>query len=142
MKKNEEKKKTSSVLKVASTKKKASIGKRNKQRGNEYERRIANELNELGFDVVTSRSESKTTDNNKVDLIDRSNKLPVQIQLKRSIATPSYFKIREDTTVPDEQFCLIWNKQRNVNGRFLSTGECVILDKKMFYELIKHYANE
>ena len=58
-------------------------GKYCREKGNNYERKIAKELNELGFDVVTSRSESKNTDNNKVDLIDKSNKLPLNIQLKK-----------------------------------------------------------
>lgn len=108
MKKNEGKKTRNVKLENYSpNKKKVSIGKRNKQRGNEYERRIAKELTEIGFDVVTSRSESKSADANKVDLIDRSDKLPCKIQLKRSISTPSYFKIREESTVPNEEFCLI-----------------------------------
>lgn len=107
MKKSGEKKTKSVVSKTASTKKKASLGKRNRQRGNEYERRIANEMNDLGFEMVTSRSESKRTDDNKVDLIDLSNRCPVQIQIKRTTSTPQYFKIREETTVPNENFALI-----------------------------------
>jgi len=121
-------------------KKKASLGKRNRQRGNEYERRIAKELNDIGFQVVTSRSESKRADDNKIDLIDLSNKLPVQLQLKRVTSTPQYFKIREESTVPNRNFALLWNKQKNVNGRFMSEGEVVILDKLMFYQLIAPYA--
>lgn len=121
-------------------KKRASLGKRNRQRGNEYERRIAKELNDIGFQVVTSRSESKRADDNKIDLIDLSNKLPVQLQLKRVTSTPQYFKIREESTVPNKNFALLWNKQKNVNGRFMSEGEIVILDKEMFYQLIAPYA--
>ena len=121
-------------------KKRSSLGKRNRQRGNEYERRIAKELNDIGFQVVTSRSESKRADDNKVDLIDLSNKLPVQLQLKRVTSTPQYFKIREESTVPNRNFALLWNKQKNVNGRFMSEGEVVILDKEMFYQLIAPYA--
>lgn len=121
-------------------KKKSSLGKRNRQRGNEYERRIAKELNDIGFQVVTSRSESKRADDNKVDLIDLSNKLPVQLQLKRVTSTPQYFKIREESTVPNRNFALLWNKQKNVNGRFMSEGEVVLLDKEMFYQLIAPYA--
>lgn len=138
MKKNAKNSTNSSDVK----KKKSSLGKRNKQRGNEYERRIANELNELGFNMVTSRSESKRTDDNKVDLIDLSNKLPCAIQLKRTTSTPSYFKIREESTVPNESFVLIWNKQKNVNDRFLSEGEVAILDKSFFYKLLKKYIDE
>ena len=141
MRKSEPRKKNSNTSK-ATSKKRSSLGKRNKQRGNEYERRIAKELNELGFNIVTSRSESKRTDDNKVDLIDLNNLLPCSLQLKRTSSTPSYFKIREETTVPNKSFVIIWNKQKNVNGRFMSEGECVIIDKLLFYELIKPYAHE
>jgi len=107
MKKSEEKKTKSVVSRTALTRSKTSLGRRNKNRGSEYERRIAKELTDLGFDVVTSRSESKSMDANKVDLIDRSNKCPVKIQLKRTSATPNYFKIREESTIPNKEFALI-----------------------------------
>jgi len=144
MKKSEEKKtkkeKPKNSINSLGVKKKASLGKRNRQRGNEYERRIAKELNDIGFQVVTSRSESKRADDNKIDLIDLSNKLPVQLQLKRVTSTPQYFKIREESTVPNRNFALLWNKQKNVNGRFMSEGEVVLIDKEMFYQLIAPYA--
>jgi hypothetical protein len=111
MKRSEEKKlkkeKPKNSTNSLGVKKKTSLGKRNRQRGNEYERRIAKELNDIGFQVVTSRSESKRADDNKVDLIDLSNKLPVQLQLKRVTSTPQYFKIREESTVPNKNFALL-----------------------------------
>ena len=121
--------------------KRRGLGARNKARGNEYECRIAKELRELGFTgVVTARSESKRTDNNKVDLIDTNHQLPFNIQLKRTVNTPQYFKIREESTVDPKSFVLIWNKQEKANVNFLSVGEAVIMDKETFYDLIKHYA--
>ena len=88
--------------------KKKRTGAYNKRRGNQYETRIAKELRDLGFNgVVTSRSESKRTDDNKIDLIDTENKLPCFIQLKRTINTPQYFKIREESTVDYSKFVLI-----------------------------------
>lgn len=51
--------------------------KRNRARGNDYERKIARELRELGFPgVVTSRAESKSMDDKKIDLIDKDDLLP------------------------------------------------------------------
>lgn len=88
----------------------AKIGKQNKQRGNNFERQIVKELRELGFqNVVTSRSESKSTDDNKVDIIDKDKKLPfdMQIQTKKTSSTPSYFSIREQSTVDNESFVII-----------------------------------
>ena len=120
--------------------KRRGLGARNKARGNEYECRIAKELRELGFTgVVTSRSESKRTDDNKIDLIDTEHQLPFNIQLKRTQTTPQYFKIREESTVDPESFVLIWNKQEKANINFLSVGEVVMMDKKAFYKLIKQF---
>ena len=87
-------------------KKKKSIGARNKRRGNDYERKIVNELKDLGFkDVVTSRKESKSTDDGKIDIVDKSNKLPCEIQIKRTI--PQYFAIRDESIAPKDKFCII-----------------------------------
>ena len=121
--------------------KKRGMGARNKAKGNEYERKIAKELRDLGFTgVVTSRSESKTVDNNKIDLIDTENKLPCFIQLKRTVNTPQYFKIREESTVDPEKFCLIWNRQEKANVNFMSVGEVVMVPKSLFYQLIEPYS--
>lgn len=86
------------------------IGKQNKQRGSNFERQIAKELRELGFQgCVTSRSESKSVDDNKVDIIDKNKELPfdMQIQTKKTSSTPSYFGIREQSTVNNDTFVII-----------------------------------
>lgn len=106
MKKNEQKKSSDvSEKQQKSRKRSASYSK---TKGNRYEQQIAKELRELGFSgVKTSRSESKTVDNNKVDIIDTENKLPIQIQLKKTQNIPNYFKIRDESTVNPEDFCVI-----------------------------------
>lgn len=120
--------------------KKRRTGAFNRNRGNAFERKIANELRELGFTgVKTSRSESKSMDNNKVDLFDPERKLPLGIQLKKTIATPSYFKIRKESTWDNETFCLIWSKQESGEVNMKTVGECVIIPKELFYKLIKSY---
>ena len=120
--------------------KKKRSGSYNKNRGNEYERKIAKELKELGFNTVTSRSESKRTDDNKIDIIDLDSNLPCFIQLKRTIQTPNYLNIREESSVDNEKFVIIWSKQEKKEVNICSKGEIVLMDKKLFYELIKPYA--
>lgn len=113
-----------------------------KNKGSRYEQQIAKELRELGFTgCKTSRSESKTTDDNKVDIIDTENKLPCSIQLKKTQVTPSYFAIRSQSTVDPETFCVIWNKQEKKETNICSVGECVMIDKQFFYKLIKNYVD-
>ena len=132
---------------MAKSKSETSKPKRNRRgasarrRGHAYETQICKELNEIGFDCVTSRSESKSTDDNKIDIIDKSNKLPCYIQIKRTQTTPQYFKIRSESTVPKNKFAIMWNKQVAKEVNICSDGECVIMDKQLFYELIKPYAD-
>lgn len=112
-----------------------------RRKGNAYEVQIAKELTDLGFDCVTSRKESKSTDDNKVDIIDKSNKLPCSIQLKKTQTIPQYFKIRSESTVDPSKFVIIWNKQVAKDVNVCSAGEMVMMDKSLFYELIKPYVN-
>lgn len=117
--------------------------KNNKRRGSDYERQIAKELREIGFEgVVTSRSESKAMDDMKIDLIDKENKLPFYSQIKRCIKYPNYIEIRKQCPLKDKEFVLFWNIQKATDSTFRSDGEVVILDKNFFYKLIKNHKYE
>ena len=99
-------------------------------------------LRNLGFtDVVTSRSESKSMDDKKVDLVDRSGKLPCYIQLKNTVNTPQYHAIKKECPLKDKPFIVIWNKQVKKEKVFGSAGEVVIMDKDFFYELLSKLIN-
>lgn len=116
-------------------------GSYNRNRGHRAEQKIVNELKELGFTgVVSSRQESKSADDNKIDIIDKENKLPCNIQIKHTLQTPNYFAIREETTTPKEDFCIIWDKQKKCDTNIVTVGTAVIMDKKLFYKLIKPHA--
>lgn len=122
-------------------KKKRNI-KSNKRRGSDYERQIAKELREFGYDMVTSRSESKAMDDMKIDLIDKSNTFPAYCQIKRTIKYPNFIEIEKSCPLKDKEMILFWNVQRATDSTFRSDGELVIMNKKFFYELLnayKHY---
>lgn len=88
-------------------KKKRNI-KANKRRGSDYERKIAKELREMGYEsVVTSRSESKSIDDAKVDLIDKNNELPCYFQLKRVMKYPNYLAIDKECGLKDKPLVLL-----------------------------------
>ena len=126
--------------KTTSQKRKTGAYCRNK--GHRYETKIAQELRNLGFrDVVTSRSESKSMDDKKVDLVDRSGKLPCYIQLKNTVNTPQYHAIKKECPLKDKPFIVIWNKQVKKEKVFGSAGEVVIMDKDFFYELLSKLIN-
>ena len=118
-------------------------GAYNRIRGHRAEQQIVNELKELGFiGVKSSRSESKSADDNKIDIVDTKNQLPCFIQIKHTLSTPQYFTIREESTVPNNKFCIIWDKQKRCKTNIVTVGSAVIMDKELFYELIKPYAKE
>lgn len=111
-----------------------------RNKGNRYEAQVVKELKELGYTgVKTSRSESKSADDNKVDIVDTEHKLPVNLQLKKTQSIPSYFKIRSESTVDPKTFAIMWNKQEKKEKNICSVGECVIISKELFYELLKMY---
>lgn len=131
------KKEIDDIIKDEKPKRKRSTSySRNK--GNAYERQIVNELKELGFaGCVTARSESKSMDNKKVDIIDTEGKLPCYLQLKKTQNTPSYAKIKDDSGLTDKPFCLIWNMQEKKEVNCVSKGEIVMIPKEFFYELLR-----
>lgn len=121
-------------------KKKKRSSKYSRTKGHSYEVKIAKELRDLGYaGIVTSRSESKSTDDNKVDLIDKDGKLPCYVQLKSTQATPSYYSIKKACTFNDKPFVIIWNKQEKKEVNICSVGELAMIPKDFFYELLKLY---
>lgn len=126
-------------------KKKRRSGSYVKSKGKNYELQIAKELKACGYpNIVTSRSESKNTDDMKIDLIDKDNKLPVYIQIKKTKNTPNYFKIEEGCPLKDKPFVIFWSKQEVKEGQLnmSNKGEVVIIPKDFFYTLLKSYTNE
>ena len=117
-------------------------GSYNRTRGIRAEQKVVNELKTLGFDkIMSSRQGSKATDDNKVDILDTENQLPfgMNIQIKHQIPYPQYFKIREQSTVPNESFVILWDKQEAKEKNIITVGRCAIMDIELFYKLIKFY---
>lgn len=112
-------------------------------RGNNYERKIVNELKEIGFkDVVTSRAESRNMDARKVDVFGKS--LPIHIQCKTTkdnFKVADYYNENEEFFPGDKPLVIIHNKTKKVNTKFMSQGEFVYLKKSDFYKLIEMINN-
>lgn len=104
------------------------MSKKNKSKGNRYELQICNELKDLGFkDCVTSRSESRNRDNQKVDLCN-TGFLNVQCKFYDS-NQPNFRKVLGE--MPEED---------NTNVVFHKTRykkDIVVMYKEDFYKLIK-----
>lgn len=85
--------------------------KRSKRRGSGLELSVIKDLNDIGYsNLKTSRSESRTADNNKIDIVSLDNSLPVNIQCKYTQTTPNYFGIEEECSDKSKPFVVIWKK--------------------------------
>lgn len=107
-----------------------------RRRGHDYERLIAKELKEMGFDVVTARSESRNMDNKGIDIF---GNIPFHIQCKLSKDRPNYHNLITSPLLQDEvKSLVVFHKlATKSHKRFMTQGEYVTMTKKQFYELIE-----
>lgn len=114
------------------------IGKRSRNRGHAYERKIVNELKNItgDEDLCTSRSESKKLDNMKIDIADPNNTLSFYCQIKSTQQTPQIKKINLEVGKKDKPLVIFWNAQESRDAKQISVGEYCILPKEFFYKLI------
>ena len=102
-------------------------GKASRAKGHKYEVKICSELRAMGFEAVTSRSESKRLDDAGVDCV---TNLPFHFQMKATEATPPYCKLLPK--MPDDKTRVILHKMNN-------KPEIAVLLKKDFYMIMKAY---
>ena len=114
------------------------IGKRSRNRGHAYERKIVNELKNItgDEDLCTSRSESKKLDDMKIDIADPNNTLSFYCQIKSTQQTPQIKKINLEVGKKDKPLVIFWNAQESRDAKQISVGEYCILRKEFFYKLI------
>lgn len=60
----------------------------------------------MGFEVVTSRMESKAMDDAKIDLVDKKGNLNFHPQIKKTANTPDYFGIEAGCKYKDKPFVI------------------------------------
>ena len=114
------------------TTKQAFKAKQSRSKGNQCERDVVHDLREIGYDVYTSRSESKRLDDAKVDI---AGEIPYYIQIKHTATQPNYYKIEESCPLKDKPFCIVWKKAFNDGSR--SPETIVMIPYSQFLTLIK-----
>lgn len=111
------------------------MAKKNKNKGNSFELEVVHKLREIGYvDCVSARSQDKRADANKIDIVDPSGTLPINIQCKYTQNTPSYFDISEACSDKSKPFCLAWKKTGKEGSP--SPGTLVMIPIDYFYYLI------
>ena len=106
----------------------ATRGRSARQKGHDYERKIVKELREflLFPDAVTSRSESKRTDDLGIDIMYTD---PFNIQCKAVEKLGSVHKILADMP-QGSNYNVIFHKRNRL-------GEVVVMSKDDFYEILQ-----
>ena len=110
------------------------MAKANKRKGSATELDVVHKLNDIGYNVCSSRSNSKMLDNAKVDICDLDNTLDCYIQVKNTQSFPSYFKIREECPLKDKSFHLIWKKAEKDGSN--SPGTVVVMPIDDYWEYL------
>lgn len=108
---------------------------KSKRKGNNFELEIVHKLRDIGYEgCVSSRSQDKMADANKIDVVDMNDELPVNIQSKYTQNLPNYFDIRDACTDKSKPFCLIWKKAGKDGAD--SRGTVAVIPVEYFYQLI------
>lgn len=108
---------------------------KSKKKGNNFELEIVHKLKEIGYDgCVSSRSQNKAADADKIDIVDMNGELPVNIQSKYTQNMPNYFDIRDACSDKSKPFCMIWKKAGKDGSP--SRGTVCVMPVEYFYQLI------
>lgn len=119
-----------------------SNGKRNRTAGHKWERTCAKRLREAGFThVVTSRAESKSRDDSKVDLMNKdeykNGRLPYNFQCKSTTQNTNYYKLLKELPQGSPELNIILHEKTEKRGeKFVKVGEFAIMEADAFFELI------
>ena len=109
--------------------------KKSKSKGKDLEYQVRDSLRDIGYSgCERSAGESHTLDNNKIDIIDKEERLPVNIQVKNYANTPNYFGIREECTDKSKPFTLIWKR-----NTIPTDNTVAIVPVDFFYKLLDAY---
>lgn len=115
----------------------------NRTAGNNYELVIVNDLKAIGYDVVTSRAESRNMDAKKVDVFSpegSSNPLPIYIQtknMKDNFKVADYYEENKDVFPKDKPLVIIHKKTKKAKTNFLTQGEFCYMEKKTLYWMLE-----
>lgn len=120
-----------------------SVAKRNRSVGHNLERQLAKKFRELGYEhVVTTRSESRSRDNQGIDLINKdeavNGRFEFNVQAKSINKHVAYAKLLADIPVVEGVTNVVIHRQTTKHGdRFVETGKYAILNLEDFFKMVK-----
>lgn len=122
------------------------MASRNRSAGHNYEKDIARILRDIGFQyTVTSRSENRSRDGQKVDLCNKdelvNGRLPYNVQCKSAAKSLKYIELLAE--MPDcsanTNINVVLHRKtaKSKGGKFMVKGEYAILSQKDFLFLVE-----
>lgn len=118
-----------------------SLGKRNRNAGHKWERDCKKNFINIGFShVVTTRSESRSRDAKKIDLMNKeeglNGVLPFAVQCKSYSQKVDYYELLKE--MDSEEIKVILHKfTKKAKKKFVTKGEYAIMYAEDFFKIIK-----
>lgn len=118
-------------------------GKRNRTAGSNWERDLVQLFRSIGFPyVVTTRSESRSRDAQKIDLINKDEfnhgRLPYNVQAKNVKGHLKYAKVLGELPKDKGVINVVLHKQtEKKNNRFVTVDKFAILHLDDFIDMVK-----
>lgn len=115
----------------------------NRTAGHNFEREVTKEFRELGFHACsTSRLESRSRDNAKVDLCNTDEhlhgRLPYNVQCKTIVGNADYRNFLAEMPKGKEVNVVIHKSTKKTpGGLFKQVGQYAILTKADFYQIVE-----
>jgi len=106
------------------------MANRNKQAGSRWELDVIKDLRAMGYEAVSSRSESRNADARGIDII---TDFKYNIQCKASVNNPNYHTLLTETDAE----LIFHRKMEKRKTKFYAIGEYVTMSKEIFYNLLK-----
>ena len=114
------------------------MASRNRTAGHGWELNCIKQIKDIYPDAVSSRSESRRRDDQKVDLCYTGD---FNIQCKNVATRCNYVEILESMPKEEGRINVIFEKKtrKSANGRFMEEGRYVHLNMNDFIKLIRRY---
>lgn len=116
---------------------------RNRSAGHKYECDVVNCLRTIGFPyVVSSRSENRNRDGDKVDICNRNEfdngRLKYDIQCKTTSGTLAYITVLKQIVSDCGRIPVVLHRttRKSASGKFMVKGEYAFLHQRDFLQLI------
>lgn len=114
------------------------MSNRNRTAGHDWEREVIKDLKEMGYtDAVSSRQESRETDNAGIDICNTGD---IAIQCKNTARNIDYHKINKSMNT-DKHKVIIHKRTEKAGNKFMTKGRYVIFEYEFAMQLLADSIN-